>query len=688
MAADQVVAEVKLESRAAVCRLRALREETVPMMRQGCLSQGKSGQLGTPARIELRVRIRGRFMYLACLHAENFRIFGAAPRQDDGKNLSLRATFGPSTNVLVGENGSGKTAIVDAIRLCLQTTAGDYYRITEDDFHVNEHGRADTFTLTCTFKDLTRQQQAVFLEHLTTEDDGTCALYITVRAQLIDPGRSGRTSLTTRTGRDGNGPALDGTARELLKATYLRPLRDAEAELRSGRGSRLSQILADYPAMRSQDKNDFDEDSDSAETLVGILKRTEHHINKNHGIRAAHQDINTNYLQKFAIGADTLRGEIGVAGDATLARALERLELRLFAGTKEWSKHGLGYSNALFMAAELLLLGNSAFAPLLLIEEPEAHLHPQLQTRIMDLLHERAGDTDDQPTLPVQVICTTHSPNIASATPVEHLTLVARGATFNLAPDRTRLHRDDYAFLSRFLDVTKANLFFARGVAIVEGAAEAILLPALAQAVSRSFNERGLSIVNVGSVGLFRYRRIFQRDGQQIPVKVACIRDRDLVPAGTPKDMRKELKCSAEMTPEQIAAYVANLSDEDDGNVRTFVSDHWTLEYDLAAASWTLATLMQQAVRAASKSTWPTADQLKVLDEQAEQEVQKWRGAGRTLADVALDVYRPLRIGRVSKSITAQHAARVLQKTPVRDEDLPPYLIAAFDHLCTPAADR
>ncbi|MYW69056.1 AAA family ATPase [Streptomyces sp. SID8379] len=628
-------------------------------------------------------------MYLACLYAENFRIFGAAPRPQDGADPLPRAEFGPAANVLVGENGSGKTAIIDAIRLCLQTTAGDYYRITTDDFHVHGDVQADAFTLTCAFKDLTPREHGVFLEHLTTEEDGTCALYITVRAQMIDPGRSHRTSLTTRTGRDGRGPALDGTARELLKATYLRPLRDAEAELRAGRGSRLSQILADYPAMQPQKESDFNPDrtGDQATTLVGILKRTEHHIQNNDGIRTARNDINTNYLQKFSIGADKLHGKISVAGDATLARALERLELRLFAGDKAWTKHGLGYSNALFMAAELLLLNNSELAPLLLIEEPEAHLHPQLQTRIMDLLRERAGDSSGvQPNAPVQVICTTHSPNLASATPVKDLTLVSRGTTFNLAPEHTRLDRDDYAFLTRFLDVTKANLFFARGVAIVEGDAEAILLPALARAVGRSFNENGVSIVNVGSVGLFRYSRIFQREGRQIPVQVACIRDRDLVPANTSDDMRKKLKCSAEMNQEEIDEHVANLSKEDDGNVRTFVSDHWTLEYDLAAASWTLAGLMHQAVRAAGKSTWPTAEQLKTSDKQAAQEVQDWKDAGRSLSDVALDIYEPLRMDRTSKTITAQHAARVLHNTPVDDKDLPPYLVAAFDHLCTPGA--
>src|SRR6266852_168063 len=84
----------------------------------------------------------------------------------------------------------------------------------------------------------------------------------------------------------------------------------------------------------------------------------------------------------------------------------------------------------------------------------------------------------------------------------------ARG--YSMAEGQTKLTKSDYRFLQRFLDVTKANLFFARGVVIVEGDAENILLPVIARLIGRDFEEYGVSVVDVGVVGLSRSGRIFR----------------------------------------------------------------------------------------------------------------------------------------------------------------------------------
>jgi putative ATP-dependent endonuclease of OLD family len=350
-------------------------------------------------------------LHLAEVTATNFRTFGAAPEGDaEGGRQGLHIQLNRGMSILVGENDSGKSAIVDAIRLCLSTTSNEYNRITPEDFHCHEGEQAGTFTISCKFENLTTEDEAAFLELLTVENSKS-SLYVTLVATRLPELGPNRVSVVVRSGSAADGPPIEGHAREVLRATYLRPLRDAENELRPGRASRLSQILKSYPEMQGQDEDDFDVSSDTAETLVGILTRTAHHLQRNAAIAKAEEDLNTNYLAHFQIGNDTLDSAIGVLSDTTLGSVLERLELAYtedpIAGRR--TRRGLGYNNALFMAAELLLLGSSPGA-LLLIEEPEAHLHPQLQSRVMELLVSKAAAVDG-----VQIVITTHSPNIASS---------------------------------------------------------------------------------------------------------------------------------------------------------------------------------------------------------------------------------------------------------------------------------
>src|SRR5690606_9298541 len=130
-----------------------------------------------------------------------------------------------------------------------------------------------------------------------------------------------------------------------------------------------------------------------------------------------------------------------------------------------------------------------------------------------------------------QSIITSHSNSLASKVDLNNLILCKDSNAYSLRKGETELSSGDYEFLRRFLDNTKANLFFANGVIIVEGDAENLIIPTLAEYIGFPLHKHGISVVNVGSTALLRYAKIFQRkDGNGIGIKVSCITDRDIPP--------------------------------------------------------------------------------------------------------------------------------------------------------------
>jgi len=531
--------------------------------------------------------------------------------------------------------------------------------------------------------------------------------------------------VTVRSGKDGAGPALETSVRELLAAAYLRPLRDAEREMSPGRGSRLSQILANVPEIAGGEQFDVhalpaDAESVSRLSLLGLSDYLRHNIKNHTGVGGAEIAINTKYLSALSLLGDSLLGKIdlteGGTDKARLRQMLERLELGLLeasSGTAR-GRFGLGSNNLLFMACELLLLGREPEGfPLLLIEEPEAHLHPQRQLRLMEFLNNAAAGAVEGTKRPVQVILSTHSPNLASKIPLANMVLMEGNRAFPLAEDHTKLDKGDYRFLERFLDVTKANLFFAHGVIVVEGDAEAILLPVLAKLTGIDLTEYGISIVNVGGTGLKRFSTIFQRRNPVAPtisIPVGCVADMDVMPDCAPvilglvtgdedpkwQNNKRRWKAlrdfgTAEETMEEaLARRRGRLQVNDGQSVATFVADHWTLEYDLAFCG--LAKEVYVAAMLA-KNDDPLNEDKKSREDVTAAALAAFpdleAGAAGDQTVLAVQVYSLFHSGAASKAIAAQYLAEFLSESSKQKgfepatfaASLPRYIVDAIAHV-------
>lgn len=611
-------------------------------------------------------------MYLKSLKLNNFRKF---------QNLKIEFTKG--LNLIVGENDAGKTAIVDAIKYVLNTQSFDYIRPSYEDFfnsESNELHRKNDFYIECIFEDLKSHEASSFLEWLGFYDDGKNFLKIWLTAKRKDR----KIFYEIRAGADDEGSQLSGEARDYLRVTYLKALRDAESELSPKKGSRLSQILDSHEVFENKENHELKEimriTNESIETYFSV----------GNGGEDLMKSLNT-YLKEFSLVTNKLESKFLMSG-SSLKSILEKLGLKIF-NTSENNSQGLGSQNLLYIAAELLLLKKTGYAGLKLglIEEIEAHLHPQTQIKLIEAI-QNIGDTND-----IQFIMTTHSPNLASKIKLENLIVVKNGNAYPMGSEYTKLDKGDYYFLERFLDSTKANLFFANGVILVEGDAENILLPTIAKKIGKNLSDYGVSIVNVGSVAFLRYSKIFLRQLEpHFTIPVAVITDVDVKPFESKVQFDngsggKRDKTAAEVETERVSLISTKNTKYDEEKVKSFIAPYWTLEYTIALSC--LSKLFYQAVYICKKTksrdyVYSMSDKTTYITE-SNIEYDGWNSSGKTEEEIAFIIYNDTMIKEsnpLSKAVIAQIFGQILNETDlstynIETDDKLKYLVDAINYV-------
>lgn len=310
-------------------------------------------------------------MYLSILKLWNFRKYCAGADNEPG----LVVHFKDGVNVLIGENDSGKTAIIDAIRYVLKTQSGEFIQFDDKDFYQDSEGqRKDEFKIECVFDGLNGQDSGLFWEWLSWNNDKTkyllkVWLYVKRKDNVIMP--------TFSAGFDGLAERMDSEARELLKVVYFKPLRDALTDMTHGYKSRLAQILGSHELFKTQKDAEGNNAKHKLETDYEHLKEDiENYFRIGGNGESITSEINNFLRDHFLLNGDPRNAEIKLTG-GELTEILRLLDLIM-----EGNKSGLGTLNLLCIAAEMLLFNNQKKGlKLALVEELEAHLHPQYQLR-------------------------------------------------------------------------------------------------------------------------------------------------------------------------------------------------------------------------------------------------------------------------------------------------------------------
>lgn len=487
-------------------------------------------------------------MYVSNVHINNYRCF---------RDTSVE--FQPGLNVIIGENNSGKTTLLKALSLVFdrrrrsKPTAHDFHRL------LTPLNAPPTISVAVTLRSSPHDTEAdrALVASWLTKLDSPWEAKLTYSFFLPEQHLNEFTSaLDGSTERDrffevveeflpkfvsrvyaGNAETqvtADSESLAKFDCQFLDALRDVESEMFSGSTPLFRAML--------EEVLDLGKETVEKRTLRGAFREKSNTLRDD---LVSRLDTNRLFdLVKVTGAAD--------GGDPKLHGAVEETDLiaalRLFIAREQFAfpatHQGLGYNNLLYISLMLASLSfraseekrgqNAAIFPMLLIEEPEAHLHPALQHKLLSHIVSRV---QSEPRHNRQVFVTTHSTHVTSAArlaPIICFSLKSDGGIRVSYPAKlfadTDAGKASRGYVERYLDATKSTMLFAKATVFVEGIAEQLTVPALADSLDRSFDEHHVAVVRVDGVTFKHFLPLFGAGvfpDLALDRKVACIVDAD-----------------------------------------------------------------------------------------------------------------------------------------------------------------